>query len=85
MTVLQHAMTNEKESQMTIRKRIGIVVLAAMLGAIGLELGGQFRIPVVSDFISTAVAQANRTVSPVRVQNTARADWSGCIPALGGC
>ncbi len=70
---------------MNMRKRIKIVVLAAMVGAVCIELSGQFSIPGVSDFVSTAEAYVNRTVSTVRVQNTARSDWGGCIPALGGC
>jgi hypothetical protein len=70
---------------MTMRKRIGIVVLIAAIGALSLELGGRFSILDVPAFVSAAVAQVNRTMSPVRVQNTARADWSGCIPSVGGC
>jgi len=70
---------------MTMRKRIGIVVLTAMAAAFCLELGALYTIPVLSSFVSTAAAYVNRSVSPVRVQNTARADWSGCIPSIGGC
>jgi hypothetical protein len=70
---------------MTMRKRIGIVVLTATVGAFCLELGSVYTIPVLSSVVSTAVAYVNRTVSPVYVQNSARSDWTGCIPALGGC
>jgi hypothetical protein len=68
-----------------MRKRIGIVILIATVGILGLGLGGRFYIPDTSAFISSAMAQMNRNMSPVRVQNSARADWSGCIPSLGGC
>ena len=70
---------------MAMRKRIGIAVLIATVGAVTLGLGGPFSLRDVPAFISTAAAYVNRTVSPVTVQNSARADWSGCIPALGGC
>lgn len=71
---------------MTTRKRIGIAVVAATIAALSLELGALVSIPGVPAFISSAAAYVNRTVSPVRIQNTARSDWSGCIPSLGaGC
>ena len=70
---------------MTMRKRIGMAVLIATVGAVALGLGERFAILDVPAFISTAAAYVNRAVSPVRVQNTARADWSGCIPSIGGC
>jgi hypothetical protein len=82
MTMLKHAGTTKGK---TMRKRIGIVVLIATVAVLGLELGGRFSIPDMSAFISSAAAQMGRNVSPVRVQNTARADWSGCIPSVGGC
>jgi hypothetical protein len=70
---------------MAMRKRIGIVMLIAAVGTVGLGLGERFSIVDMSAFVSAAMAAVNRTVSPVRVQNTARADWSGCIPSVGGC
>ncbi len=70
---------------MTMRKRIGIAVMIVTVGAIALGLGERFAVLNVPAFISTAAAYVNRTMSPVRVQNTARADWSGCIPSIGGC
>lgn len=75
----------KQRKEMTMRKRIGIAVLIAMVGVACLQLSGRFSIPDVPAFISTAVAQMSRTISPVRVQNTARSDWSGCIPSVGGC
>ena len=82
MTALVHEGTRKG---MAMRKRFGIVVLIATVGALGLGLGERFAVMDVSSYISAAVAAVNRTVSPVRVQNTARADWSGCIPSVGGC
>jgi len=70
---------------MTVRKRIGVAMMIATVGALAVGFGGQFSIPGVSALVSTAMAYTNSTVSPVRVQNTARADWSGCIPSIGGC
>jgi hypothetical protein len=85
MSALRLAILNERKRQMTTRKRIGIAIVFAMVGVLGIGLGGRFYIPDMSAFISSAAAQMNRNMSPVRVQNSARADWSGCIPALGGC
>jgi hypothetical protein len=69
----------------TMRKRIGIVILTTVIAASCLGLAERYSIPVLSGFITAAQAYVDRTVSPVRVQNTARSDWGGCIPALGGC
>jgi hypothetical protein len=85
MSALRLAIFNERKRQMTRRKRIGIAIGFAMVGVLGIGLGGRFYIPDMSAFISSAAAQMNRSMSPVRVQNSARADWSGCIPSLGGC
>ena len=82
MTTLVHAALMKG---MTMRKRIGIVILIAAIGVLSFDFGGRFSILEVPAFISAAAAAVNRTVSPVRVQNTARADWSGCIPSIGGC
>ena len=68
-----------------MRKRIGIVVLTAAIGASGLGLAEWYSIPVVSGLITAAQAYVDRAVSPVRVQNTAQSNWSGCIPSVGGC
>ncbi len=68
-----------------MRKRIGIIVLTGIIGAACLGLAERYSIPVVSGFITAAQAYVDRTVSPVRIQNTARSDWSGCIPSIGGC
>jgi hypothetical protein len=69
----------------TMRKRIGIMVLTAAIGASCLGLAERYSIPVVSSFVTAAQAYVDRAVSPVRVQNTAQSNWSGCIPAVGGC
>jgi hypothetical protein len=82
MTTLKHAVTTKGK---TMRKRIGIVVLTAAIGASCLGFAEWYSIPVVSGFVTAAQAYVDRTVSPVRVQNTARSDWSGCIPSIGGC
>ena len=85
MSALRLAIFNERKRQMTRRKRIGIAIVFAMVGVLGIGLGGRFYIPDMSAFISSAAAQMGRNMSPVRVQNSARADWSGCIPSLGPC
>ena len=85
MNTLRLAIFNERKRQMTRRRRIGIAIVFAMFCVLGIGLGGRFHIRDMPAFISSAVAQMSRNMSPVRVQNTARADWSGCIPAVGGC
>lgn len=85
MSTLGLALRNERKQQMTKRKRIRIAIVFATVGVLGIGLGGRFYIPDMSAFISSAAAQMNRSMSPVRVQNSARSDWSGCIPALGPC
>ena len=65
-----------------MRKRIGIVVAIAAVGALALGPGGRFAGLGVPAFISTAAPYVDRTMSPVRVQNTARMDF---YPAPGGC
>lgn len=65
-----------------MRKRIGIVLAIAVVGALALGPGERFAGLDVPAFISTAAAYVNRTVSPVRVQNAARTEF---FPAPGGC
>ena len=84
MNTLRLAILTERKRQM-MRKRIGIAVLIAAVAILGLELSGRFSVSDVPALISSAAAQMGRSMSPVRVQNTARADWSGCIPSIGGC
>jgi hypothetical protein len=82
MTMLKHTGTTKGK---TMRKHIGIMVLTAAIGASCLGLAEWYSIPVVSGFVTAAQAYVDRTVSPVRVQNTAQSNWGGCIPAVGGC
>jgi hypothetical protein len=52
-------------------KRIGLLVLAIVIGALCLELGG------------TASAYVNRSLSPVNVGGVAQTGlWGGCDAAL---
>ena len=57
---------------MTVSKRIGIVVLAAIIGLGALELGERFSIPGVHSFVSEAEAVVGRPLTPVSVAGVAR-------------
>jgi len=53
-------------------KRIGIFLLAGVIGAFCLELGEQIGIPGVHGFVSPAEATVGRPLTPVSVAGVAR-------------
>ena len=53
-------------------KRLGIFLLAGLLGAVCLELGEQMRIPGVHGLVSPAEATVGRPLTPVSVAGVAR-------------
>ena len=57
---------------MTVLKRLGIIVLAGIIGLSGLELGERLSIPGVHSFVSTAEARVGRPLTPVSVAGVAR-------------
>ncbi len=57
---------------MTVSKRIGIIVLAAIIGLGALELGERLSIPGVHSFVSEAEAVVGRPLTPVSVAGVAR-------------
>jgi hypothetical protein len=57
---------------MTMLKRIGFLLLAATIGAFGLELGERFSIPGLYGLISSAEAVVGRPLTPVSVAGVAR-------------
>jgi hypothetical protein len=57
---------------MTVSKRIGIIVLAAIIGLGALELGERLSIPGIHSFVSEAVAVVGRPLTPVSVAGVAR-------------
>ena len=71
---------------MIMPKRIGVAALIAItIAALSFGLFAGFSIAGIPAFDSTAVAYGNRTISPVRVQNVARSEWtSGNTAGWGG-
>ena len=62
---------------MIMRKRIRVAALmAATIAALSFGLSAGFSIRGMPAFVSSAAAYVDRTVSPVRVQNTARSNWA---------
>ncbi len=57
---------------MTVLKRLGIIVLAGIIGLSGLELGERLSIPGIHGFVSTAEARVGRPLTPVSVAGVAR-------------
>jgi hypothetical protein len=57
---------------MTVLKRLGIIVLAGIIGLSGLELGERLSIPGIHSFVSTAEAKVGRPLTPVSVAGVAR-------------
>ncbi len=57
---------------MTVLKRLGIIVLAGIIGLGALELGEWLSIPGIHSFVSPAEAVVGRPLSPVSVAGVAR-------------
>jgi hypothetical protein len=66
-------------------KCIGVLFLAVMFVAICAELGGQFAIPGVGGFISTAEARVGRPLTPVSVAGAARRTVRRCAAGVYVC
>jgi hypothetical protein len=57
---------------MTISKRLGIILLAGIIGLGALEVGERLSIPGVHGFVSSAEAVVGRPLTPVSVAGVAR-------------
>jgi hypothetical protein len=57
---------------MRVSKRLGVIALALVLGAGGLELGERFGVPGINSVVSAAHAVVGRPLSPVSVAGVAR-------------
>ena len=53
-------------------KRIGVVLVVAIIGAFCLELGEQISVPGVYGLVSSAEATVGRPLTPVSVAGVAR-------------
>jgi hypothetical protein len=66
-------------------KRIGIFLLAGVIGAFCLELGEQISIPGVRGFVSSAEARVGRPLTPVSVAGVARRTARRCAAGVYYC
>jgi hypothetical protein len=57
---------------MTMFKRIGVVLVAALIGVSCLELGEKLSVPGVYGLVSSAEATVGRPLTPVSVAGVAR-------------
>ena len=67
---------------MTVLKRLGIIVLAGIIGLSGLELGERLSIPGIHSFVSTAEARVGRPLTPVSVAGVARRTTRRCAAGV---
>jgi hypothetical protein len=74
-----------KKERITMFKRIGILVLAGIIGALCLELGERFAIPGVHGFVSTTEARVGRPMTPVSVAGAARRTVRRCAAGVYYC
>ncbi len=67
---------------MTVAKRLGIIVLAGIIGLSGLELGERLSIPGIHSFVSTAEARVGRPLTPVSVAGVGRRTVRRCAAGV---
>ncbi len=67
---------------MTVLKRLGIIVLAGIIGLSGLELGERLSIPGIHSFVPTAEARVGRPLTPVSVAGVARRSSRRCAAGV---
>ena len=70
---------------MTMSKRLGIILLAGIIGLGALELGERLSIPGVHSFVSTAEAVVGRPLTPVSVAGVARRTVRRCAAGVYNC
>jgi hypothetical protein len=70
---------------MTIRKRIGMLLLAAIISAFCLELSERCSIPGMSSLVSIAEAVVGRPLTPVSVAGVARRTARRCAAGVYDC
>jgi hypothetical protein len=70
---------------MNMFKRIGFLLLAAIIGAFCLEVGERFSIPGVDGFVSNAEARVGRPLTPVSVAGAARRTARRCAAGVYYC
>ena len=66
-------------------KRIGVVLVVAIIGAFCLELGEQISVPGVYGLVSSADARVGRPLTPVSVAGVARRTARRCAVGVYYC
>ena len=70
---------------MTLSRRAAIVVLTAIVGIGGLEVGERLVIPGAQGFVSSAEARVGRPLTPVSVAGVARRTVRRCAVGVYNC
>jgi len=70
---------------MSASKKLGIFLLAGIVGLCGLELGQQLSIPGVHSFVSSAEAIVGRPLTPVSYAGVARRTVRRCAGGVYYC
>ena len=66
-------------------KRIGVLLLAAIIWSVCLELGEQFALPGLPGFVSTAEAIVGRPLTPMSYAGVARRTARRCAAGVYYC
>ena len=66
-------------------KRIGILMVAAVIGVLGLEVGEKMSVPGVSGVVSPAHAVIGRPGTPRSVAGVARRTYRRCATGVYRC
>jgi hypothetical protein len=70
---------------MTISNRLGIILLAGVIGFFGLALGERLSVPGIRSFVSSAEAVVGRPLTPVSVAGVARRTSRRCAAGVYNC
>ena len=70
---------------MTMFRKLGVLLIAAVMGFVALELGEVLTIPSVHSFVSPAEARVGRPLTPVSVAGVARRSSRRCAAGVYNC
>ena len=70
---------------MTVLKKCGVALFAAIIGLCGLEIGERMSVPGVHAFVSSAEARVGRPLTRVSVAGVARRTVRRCAVGVYNC
>jgi hypothetical protein len=70
---------------MIATRKVGMLLLASVIGFAGAELGEQLSVPGVHSWIPTAEAVVGRPLTPVSVAGVARRTGRRCATGVYNC